>query len=443
MANPVKDIVQRMGLALKAASVVFSDGRVLPGRGYSGDFRSFFSELVYGPSDAGVRVTSETALNYTAYWACVRLISKSIASLPCILYERMERGKKRAVNHPLYRLLHDEPNPDMDAYTYIETLIYHLIANNGNAYSFIEWDPSRTEIRALWPMDPSRVTKGRDPETREIRYLYQSDNGPVEIPAYRVWHIPGFGYDGLVGYTPLTYARNQIGLAIAAERMGAHLFKNGLTLGGVVTHPGVMSTQAQDNFRAMLAGRHQGVDKAHEILVLEEGMKYDKNSLPPEDAQMLETRKFQRNEIATFFGVPPHKIGDLERATFNNIEEQNLEYVIDCIRPIVIRIEKSANRQLLLPDEKAGFFTEYLLEGLLRGDSSARASFYKELYYLGALSPNDIREKENMNPITDADGNEIPEGYEYFTQQNMIALSLMGNSGSNNNQNQQPPAWQQ
>lgn len=175
------------------------------------------------------------------------------------------------------------------------------------------------------------------------------------------------------------------------------------------------------------------------MIILEEGMKYHANNISPEDAQMLETRKYQMNEMATFFGIPPHKIGDLERATNNNIEEQNLEYWTDCIRPIAVRVEKSGNKQLFLPNEKEKFFAEFLMDALLRGDSQARAAFYKEMYYLGALSPNDIREKENMNPIQDASGKRIPEGDEYFTQQNMIALSMLASQGPVDKPNQPQP----
>lgn len=422
MENPIKRAMR--SLAVKGLSLVFDDGRQLPGRGYTGDNRFFTENLSYGKSDAGVAVTSDVALNYTAFWSCVRLITRTMASLPCITFERQEpRGKIRATEHPNYRLLHDEPNPEMDAYSYIECLIYHLIASNGNAYSYKEFKDDRLTIKYLWPMDPGKVTKGRDPVTNEVVYLYRLANEQITLPAYRVWHIPGFGYDGLVGYTPLTYARNLIGLGVAAEKMGSKLFANGLTFGGFLQHPKVLGNDAKKHFEEQLKAAHKGVDKAHQIMILEEGMTYSKNSIPPNDAQMLETRKFQRNEMAAFFGVPPHKIGDLEKATFSNIEQQNLEYSIDCIRPLAVRIEKSANRQLYLPQEKGKYFNEFLMDALLRGDQQARATFYRELYYLGALSPNDIREKENMNPIED------PAGDEYFTQQNMIALSMLARQG--------------
>ncbi len=422
MKNPIRRAMQKA--IIKGLSLVFRDGFSLAGGNYMPDYTSFWSELGYGDSDSGIPITKEKALNYTAFWACVNLLARTTASLSLMTYERLQpRGKRRATDHPLYQILHSEPNPEMDSFSYMETLVYHLIASNGNAYSYIEWEPDLTSIKYLWPMNPTKVTKGRDDKTREILFQYQFDDGPKTLPAYRVWHIPGFGYDGLKGYTPLTYFRNQIGLGLSAEKMGSKLFKNGLTFGGFLEHPGRMSEEAQTRFLKNLKDKHEGVDKAHALTILEEGMKYNKNSIPPDDAQWLETRKFQRNEMAACFGIPPHKIGDLDRATFSNIEQQNLEFVIDAIRPLCVRIERSANRQLFIAQEKPGYFVEFLLDALLRGDSAARATYYKEMYYLGALSPNDIREKENMNPIDD------PAGDSYFTQQNMIALSMLSRQG--------------
>lgn len=409
----------------KALSFSFSSGINLIGRAFRGD-NSFFSELSYQDSDAGISINQETALNYTAFWSCVRLLSETLASLPCLLYERLEpRGKKRATDHPLYKILHDEPNPEMDSFSFFETLMYHLAACNGNCYSYIDWNGNLT-INSLWIMNPDKTTKTRN-DRGEIEYKYQSDNGTITLPAYRVWHVPGFGYDGLKGYTPLTYMRNQIGLGVAAEKMGSKLFSNGLTFGGFLEHPAQMSKEAQQRLKQTLQNEHQGVDKAHRLLILEEGMKYNKNSIPPNDAQWLETRQFQRNEMAAFFRIPPHMIGDLERATFSNIEHQSLEFAMYTMRPWLIRFERSMKRQLLVGNEKDKYFIEFLIDALMRGDAQSRAAFYKEMYYMGSMSPNEIREKENMNPITDSDGNLIPEGDEYMTQQNMMALSQILN----------------
>jgi len=417
----------------KSLAIAFYGGRQLSGRGYQGDYKTFFTELMYESSDAGIDITGEKALNYTAFWSCVTLLAGDVASLPLILYRRKgERGRERANEHPLYALLHDEPNPEMDSFSYIEKLMYNLLANNGNAYSYIDWGSDRLSIRALWPMNPERVTKMRDEKSGEIGYLYQTEKGgQIMLPAYRVWHIPGFGFDGLVGCTPLTYARNQIGLGLAAERMGSKLFANGLTVGGVLQHPGKMSDEAQERFRKSLNERYQGVDKAHRLLILEEGMKYDKNNIPPEDAQMLETRKYQRNEMAGFFHVPPHKIGDLDRATFSNIEEQNIEYVQHTLRRWLVRGEKSIKRQLLLPQEKGDYYAEFLVDSLLRGNIESRYRAYAIGRNWGWLTPNRVCELENMEPILPEDG-----GDTYLSPANMLPAEQFNEAVPGNNGNQ-------
>ncbi|MCK9569533.1 phage portal protein [Candidatus Pacearchaeota archaeon] len=397
----------------KQLTLSFLD-KVLPGRSYipTNGWVDFSSRS----SVSGITISESTALSCVAYWACVRLLSETLASLPLIFYRRLERGKERATDHPLYKLLHDEPNPEMDSFSFTETLMSHLVTT-GNCYAFIDWE-DYTTVKALWIMRPDRTSPVRDSKG-EMVYKYQSDTTQIILPGYAVWHIPGLGYDGLIGYSPLTMAREAIGLSLATEKTGARLFGNGMSVGGILQHPNKMSEDAQKRLKKAIEDEHAGVDKSQRLLVLEEGMKYEKNTIPPEDAQFLETRKFQRNEIASFFHIPPHMIGDLERATFSNIEHQALEFVVYTMRPWLVRWEKSIKRKLLLPSEKEEYFAEFLIEGLLRGDSAARSSYYKELYYLGAMSPNDIREKENMNPIKD------PAGDEYFTQQNMIALSAL------------------
>jgi HK97 family phage portal protein len=397
----------------KQLSISFYQGRTLSSRGYGGDHQSFFSELTYGASDTGISVTSESALNYTAYWSCVRLLSETLASLPLFLYERIDpRGKARAIGHPLFRLLHSEPNPEMDSFSFIETLMYHLCSCSGNAYAYIDRAPDRLSIQALWPMNPNKVTKARN-EQKEIVYIYQFDDGPRTLPAYRVWHIPGFGFDGLIGYTPISHARNQIGLGLATEKTGAKLFGNGLTVGGILQHPKTMTLPAQERFKKALSEEHEGVDKAHKLLILEEGMTYQKNNIPPEDAQFLETRKFQRNEIASFFRVPPHMIGDLDKATFSNIEQQSLEFAIYTMRPWLVRWERSINRQLLNPQEKDTFYAEFLIDGLLRGDMESRYRAYAIGRNWGWFSVNDVLELENRNPIGD-------DGDTYMVPTNMV-----------------------
>jgi HK97 family phage portal protein len=377
--------------------------------------------LVVGRETAtGVKVTNNTALNCVPYFAGVRLISETIGQLPLIEYRRLEpRGKERATDRILYRLLHDAPNPEMSAISFKETMQGHLITW-GNAFAEIQWNPDGYP-EALWPLRPDMMRVGRDEVTKEIIYAYRLPDGTtVRLPAYRVFHIPGFGFDGLIGYDTIYLAREAIGMALAMEEYGARFFGNGANPGGVLEHPNVLKQDAQDRLRKNWNDMHQGLSNQHRIAILEEGMKYHQVGIPPENAQFLESRKFQLGEIARLLHIPPHMIGDLERATFSNIEHQAIEYVTHTITPWFVRWEQTCNRKLLLPFERGVFFFEFLSDALLRGDTAARASFYKELFYMGAMSPNDIREKENLNPIDD-DGAD-----KYYVQQNMIPMELAG-----------------
>lgn len=375
------------------------------------------NEILSQNSFTGIHISEETALTYTAYWACVRLLAGTLASLPLITYKRLSQGKERATDHPNYFLLHDEPNPEMDSFTFLETYMSHLVTT-GNAYSLIDWEDN-VRIKALWIMRPDRISVTRD-ENKNIVYKYSIDGqGQITLPSYRVWHTPGLGYDGLVGYSPIAMVRQAVGLGLATEKMGAELFGNGLTVGGTLEHPGKMSDEAQKRFLATIKARHQGIDKAHELLILEEGMKFNKNNIPPEDAQFLDTRKYQKREMATFFLIQPHKIGDMEQATFGNIEEQNIEFVVDTMRPWAVRIEKSAKRKLFLPNEKADYFSEFLMDGLLRGNVESRYRAYSIGRNWGWLSANDVLEMENKNPI--------PNGDVYMSPSNMVSAEQFNN----------------
>ena len=369
-----------------------------------------------GGSFAGIDVTGETSLTYTAYWACVRLLSETVASLPCITYERQDRGKKRATDHPLYPLLHDEPNPEMDSFSFFETLTNHLVTG-GNSFALIDWE-DLTRVKAIWIMRPDRVTIERDDTTREIIYRYWDDRSGSfkKIPSYRIWHTPGLGYDGIIGYSPLRQAMQAIGLGLATEKFGSKLFGNGTAFGGFLRHPRNLSVPAYERLKKQIDDDHGGLDKALKLKILEEGMEYVKNTIAPEEAQFLETRKFQKGEMATFFHIPPHMIGDLDRATFSNIEQQSLEFVVYTMRPWLVRLERSAKRKLFLPGEKPTMLTEFLVDGLLRGDMMSRYQSYSVGRNWGWLSANDVLEMENRNGIGE-------QGDIYMAPANMIPAS--------------------
>ena len=409
MNNPLMSLLKKA-----AASIVTAGTQYLTS-----------SNLWGSTSRSGVTVDEIRALNVVTVYACVRILSETLASLPLILYERLPRGKNRAQSHPLYKILHDSPNPDMNSFTFRETLMAHLVTW-GNAYAEIEWETNMVDVKHLWPLRPDCMQVLRVDGVVQYKYTLPSGAGYITLPPSRVFHVPGMGFDGLIGYAPITFAREAIGLALATEEFGARFFGNGAASGGVLEHPAHLSKEAQDNLRKSWNDMHQGLSNQHRIAILEEGMKFSKTSIPPDDAQFLETRKFQRNEIASFFHIPPHMIGDLERATFSNIEEQALEFVVYTMRPWLIRWEQAINTKLLNPLDEGQYFSEFLVDGLLRGNQQARFTSYATGRQWGWLSANDIRELENQNPLPGEEGNI------YLNPLNMVpALQLLQ---PNNNQ---------
>ena len=362
---------------------------------------------------AGVYVSDEGALTYGAVLACVRVLSESVASLPCILYERIEEvgrlGKQRATGHSLYRVLHNKPNLEMSAFEMWEMAIVHLLLW-GNFYAEIVVD-GRGDAVQLWPIPPKRVTPMRSADKRLVYDVALPDERRL-FDAEWIFHVSGMRTAGLTGMSIVGQAREAIGLGMAAEQYGSSVFENGTVPGGVLEHPGALSDDAYRRLQATWSGRHRGISNAQRLAILEEGMKYAKVGIPPEDAQFLETRKFQRSEIAGMFRVPPHMIGDLERATFGNIEQQSLEYVVYSLQPWLRRIESRANGWLLMEQEQGRYFAEFLVDGLLRGDVVSRNQAYSTARQWGWMSVNEIRGRENLNPI--------PEGDVYLQPMNMI-----------------------
>ena len=370
------------------------------------DFRYLF-----GPSTSGKNVNEFTAMQTTAVYACVRILSETLAALPLQLYRYTQGGKERVYDHPLYHLLHDEPNPEMTSFIFRETLMSHLLIW-GNAYAQIIRD-RLGRVQGLYPLRPDRMTVCRD-ESGQIYYLYTktSDENPAIKPYGQVLlrkdevlHIPGLGFDGLVGYSPIAMARNAVGMTMACEEYGASFFANGASPSGVLEHPGVLKDPAKvrDSWNAV----YQGSANAHKVAVLEEGMKYQQIGIPPEEAQFLETRKFQLNEIARLYRIPPHMIGDLEKSSFNNIEQQSMEFVKYTLDPWVIRWEQAMQKALFLPEEKKQFFLKFNVNGLMRGDYESRMTGYSIGRQNGWLSANDIREMEDMNPVPDEEGGNL------------------------------------
>ena len=373
-----------------------------------------------GGSSSGKAVTERSAMQMTAVYSCVRILSEAVAGLPLHLYRYNESGgKEKAVDHPLYRLLHDEPNPEMSSFVFRETLMTHLLLW-GNAFSQIIRN-GKGEIIALYPLMPNKMTVDRD-ENGHLFYSYQRSNdeaigesGRVILKPSDVLHIPGLGFDGLVGYSPIAMAKNAIGLAIATEEYGAKFFANGAAPSGVLEHPGTLKDPSK--IREAWQSQFGGSQNSGKVAVLEEGMKYTPISISPEQAQFLETRKFQINEIARIFRVPPHMVGDLEKSSFSNIEQQSLEFVKYTLDPWVVRWEQSIMRTLLSPTEKNEYFVKFNLEGLLRGDYQSRMNGYAIGRQNGWMSANDIRELENLDLIPDEEGGNL-----YLVNGNMLPI---------------------
>ena len=378
-----------------------------------------------GGTTSGKTVTERSAMQMTAVYSCVRILSEAVAGLPLHLYKYTDSGgKAMALGHPLYRLLHDEPNPEMSSFVFRETLMTHLLLW-GNAYAQIIRN-GKNEVIALYPLMPNKMSVDRD-ENGKLYYTYyrgqdeaiRDKEFAVTLQPSDVLHIPGLGFDGLVGYSPIAMAKNAIGMAIACEEYGAKFFANGAAPGGVLEHPGTIKDPQR--VRESWQSTFGGSGNANKIAVLEEGMKYTPIGISPEQAQFLETRKFQINEIARIFRVPPHMVGDLEKSSFSNIEQQSLEFVKYTLDPWVIRWEQSIQRALLSHDEKAEYFVKFNLEGLLRGDYQSRMNGYAIGRQNGWMSANDIRKLENLDRIPEEDGGDL-----YLINGNMLPLKNAG-----------------
>lgn len=392
-----------------------------PKDSYGGSAYSFF----FGRSTSGKAVNERTAMQTTAVYSCVRILSEAVASLPIHVYRYTDTGKERVYDHPLYHLLHDEPNPEMTSFVFRETLMSHLLIW-GNAYAQIIRD-GNGRVLALYPLLPDKMEADRDEHGR-LYYIYtrNSDENPnfkehgrVYLRQEDVLHIPGLGFDGLVGYSPIAMAKNAVGMTLACEEYGASFFENGANPGGVLEHPGVLKDPAK--VRESWHSVYGGSRNAGKVAVLEEGMKYQQIGIPPEEAQFLETRKFQINEIARLYRIPPHMVGDLDKSSFSNIEQQSLEFVKYTLDPWVIRWEQSLQRALLLPQEKKEYFLKLNVDGLLRGDYQSRMTGYSVGRQNGWLSTNDIREMEDMNLIPEEEGGNL-----YLINGNMTKLKDAG-----------------
>lgn len=372
---------------------------------------------------SGENVNATSALTFSAYFNALRVISEDIGKLPFLLFKRLKpRGKIKAITNPIFQLLQGSPNPDMSTMSFRETLTGHALSWGGGVAEIVR--NGRGRAVQMWPIHPSRVTIRRDDDQNlfyEIR-VHKSDfsltrrpevmtgDMVVRLPARDVFHIHGFGDNGISGYSVINFASESFGLGLATQRFGASFFGHGTTLSGVLEHPNQIGTEAADNLRKSWNKMYRGSDNAHKIGILEEGMTFKPISVSPEEAQFLETRNFQVEEVARWFRIPPHKIQHLAKATFSNIEQQSQEYVTDTLMPWSVRWEHEVMRKLLItePDD---LFAKIIFNALLRGDSAARSNFYTKQFAVGGLSSNDIRDLEDDNPVEGGDQYFVPANF--------------------------------
>lgn len=367
-------------------------------------------------SDAGVRVSPDTAMRLAAVFACVRVLSETIASLPLIVYRRLpDGGKARAVNHPLFSILHDNPNPWQTSFDFVEMMQAHLELR-GNCFALIQPGP-RGAIDSLIPLHPDRVQVYRLPDGR-LQYQVQSwwDGTLRRYAQEEIFHNRGLSSNGITGMSPIALSSESVGAGLAQQEYVNRFYQNDSRPTGVLTHPNKLNQQAVDRVKASWQDAQTGANR-HKVAILEEGMSYTSIGISNKDSQFLEARSFTRSEIAGIYRVPLHKIGDLSKATFSNIEQQALEFVIDSLRPRLVRWERRINMDLIEPlqiGEPQEYFAEFLVDALLRGDQAARCAYYSSGLMNGWLCPNEVRDKENLNPI---EGGDI-----YLRQLNMTPL---------------------
>ena len=354
-----------------------------------------------GISTTGQNVNQASSMTYSAVWAAVRAISEGVASLPLQVFRRGHDGSRSKANdHPLYRILHDQPNPEMSALTFRETLMGHALVW-GNGYAEIVRDKNSGRVQQLWPLDPSQVEPVRD-ENGELFYKYGS---VIFLPA-EILHIKGLSFDGVKGYSVIAQAKNSIGLGMAVEEFGSTFFGQGGKPAGVISVPGKLNSEAIQNMRKSWEDMHATVKNAHRVAILQNGVTYQTIGTPPDDAQWIASRQFQLQEVARWFKIPASKIG-AGAGTYSSLEQDNLAFLQETLRPWLIRWEQEINFKLISSLDQ--LYAEHNQDALLRGDTAGRSAFYASALSWGWLSRNDVRALENLPPFIGGDAYMIPK----------------------------------
>jgi HK97 family phage portal protein len=350
-----------------------------------------------GVSCSGVNVNENSALTISALFSGVLQIAQTVASLPLDVYSRRGQSKKYLPQYPLNRLLRYKINPVMSAYTYKELTIVNCLLH-GNAFWLVDRDPRTQRAIALWPIANSSIEikiKGRD-----IQYIWKNNNEQVIIPNQSIHHVMGLTRDGIQGMSVLQLGKESLGIALAQEGFQGSYYGNGATIGGALKHPGKLSKEAHEKLSNSIKQKYQSFTNAHKVMILEEGMEYQPFQINLVDAQFIESRSFSIQEVARWLNTPPHKLKDLSRATYSNIESEQVSWLQDTIRPWLVRHEQAIITQLIPEaDIMAGYYSEYNADALLRATPSARYAAYQTAVNNGWMSRDEVRAAENMNPM--------------------------------------------
>jgi HK97 family phage portal protein len=384
------------------------------------------------PASSGIDVDEAKALNFSAVWCAVNLISGTVASLPINVYKRSGKGFEEVLNHPIARLLQMAPNVEMTPFIFFETLQAHMLTY-GNCYAKIERDTDGNIVN-LWPVMPNQIEPNRTDDGKlcyEFHAHYEGEQDETIFPE-DLLHVPGLGFDGIRGYGVIELARDSVGLGLACEEHGGRFFGNGSVPGGIIEHPTELGEQGIKNLRESWEQVHRGVDQSNRIAILEEGASYKTVGLSPEDSQFLQTRQFQVIEIARWFNIPPHMLRDLSNASFSNIEHQGIDFLTYTLRPWLIKWCQEINRKLFRPAERMAFSVSHNTHELLQTDGATRFQMYQTGRYSGIFTLNDILRRERMKPIDGPEGDVrlMPENMSVFGPHSVPAVDDNGQLAS-------------
>jgi len=394
MKNPFTKLLSMFGLEIKAATATDSEGWLYDH--WSGG----------AVTEAGVSVSNTTSLQVSAVYACMKAISEDVAKLPIGVFKKTEKGREKLPDHSLHDLLNVQPNIETVAMSFRNALLGNALSY-GNGYAEIVRNGMGTVV-ALWLLNPTKVTPRRDDNDNLYYRVIDNKGQPQDVDRRKIFHIPGFGFDGVQGYNVVTLARQSIGLARGAEKFGANFFGNGAKTSLVLEMPQELTEKASQNLIRSIESQVTG-DKQHGVLLAQQGAKFNTLAVSQKDSQYLETRQFSISEICRWFRIPPHKVFDLLRATFDNIEEQNHDYVTDALLPWFTRFEQAVHCQLLTDQDRAGnIYVKHNANALMRGNAESRSKFYNSGIVSGWMTRNEARELEDLNPIDGLDAPLMP-----------------------------------